>query len=260
MPAEELTAAYERASELLSRSQNVATLRRLSAGARRVLFLSHGSPVPPNWEGFSLKEAVRRYEGHLIARALRDAGGRVSRAARLLGFKHHHSLSSLIRTSHPELSRERAPVVPRRRSIIYLRAPRRTPHYRAEEMTRPVSILYAEDSPIVADAVRDVLEAEGWRVDHCSDGNSALKRIAGDARYDVLLLDNDLPGVSGVEIARYARKLPSRRRTPIIMLSATDGHADARAAGVDVFLVKPDGVSHVVDAITRLIDEGRNSH
>jgi CheY-like chemotaxis protein len=260
LPAEELTALYERAAELLSRSQNVATLKRLSACARRVLFLAHGAPAPAGWEGFSLKEAVRRYEGHLISRALKDAGGLVSRAAKLLGFKHHHSLASLIQTQHPELLRERTPVVPRRRSIIHLRAPRRTPHYRAEKLARPVSILYAEDSRLVADAVKDVLEAEGWRVDLCPDGNSALNRIAGDARYDVLLLDNELPGVSGVELARYARKLPAHRRTPIVMLSATDGHDDARDAGVDVFLIKPDGVSHVVEAITRLIDEARGGH
>lgn len=259
LPAEELTEVYERAAEMLSRSQNVATLKRLAMCARRVLFLAHGSPAPTDWEGFSFKDAVRRYERHLIARALGDAGGLVSRAAQMLGFKHHHSLSSLIQHHHPELLQARAPVVPRKRSIIYLRAPRHTRHYRTEKLVRPVSIFYAEDSRVVADAVKETLESEGWTVEVCSDGNTALNRIACEARYDLLLLDNELPGVNGLELARYARKLRSYRSTPIIMLSATDCRAEAQDARVDAFLLKPEGVSLVVETITRLLAEGRGS-
>jgi two-component system chemotaxis response regulator CheY len=253
LPAEELTAVYEHAAELLSRSQNVATLKRLAACARRVLFLAHGSPVPAGWEGFSLKDAVRRYESHLIARALRDAGGLVSRAAQLLGFKHHHSLSSLIQHHHPGLLQARAPVVPRKRSLIYLRAPRRASHYRTEKAVRPVSILYAEDSRLVADAVKHTLEGEGWQVELCDDGNSAMNRLAGGAAYDLLLLDNDLPGITGLELARYARNLPAYRTTPIVMLSATDAQAEARRAGVDAFLLKPDDAGLIVGTISRLL-------
>ncbi|MDT7543462.1 MAG: two-component system, chemotaxis family, chemotaxis protein CheY [Acidobacteriota bacterium] len=259
LAAEELAEVYERAAEMLSRSQNVATLKRLSTCARRVLFLAHGSPAPSEWKGFSLKDAVRRYESHLISRALSDAGGLVSRAAQLLGFKHHHSLSSLIQNHHPNLLQARAPVVPRKRSLIYLRAPRNTPHYRTEKTVRPLSILYAEDSPLIADSVKNALEAEGWRVDMCADGNSALNRIAGEVPYDLLLLDNELPGMSGLELARYARKLPSYQNVPIIMLSATDYRADARRAGIDAFLHKPEGVSLVVETTARLLADGRRS-
>lgn len=259
LPAEELTATYERAADLLAKSQNVATLKRLSACARSVLFLTHASPAPLDWKGFSLKEAVRRYESHLITRALRDAGGVVSRAARLLGFKHHYSLSSLLQTSHRELLGARAPVVPRKRSVIRLRAPIHTPQYRTRKASRPLVILHAEDNKMVADAVKDTLEAEGWRVEVCADGSSAMNRLAGGIAYDLLLLDNDLPGVSGMELARYARNLPSYRSTPIIMLSATDCQAEARRAGVDAFLLKPDGVMLIVGTVSRLLAEGHGS-
>jgi two-component system chemotaxis response regulator CheY len=250
---EDLTATYERAAELLAKSQNVATLKRLAACARRVLFLAQGLPAPSDWKGFSLKDAVRRYESHLIARALGDAGGLVSRAAQLLGFKHHHSLSSLIQHHHPGLLQARAPVVPRKRSLIYLRAPRRASHYRTEKAARPVSILYAEDSRLVADAVKETLEGEGWQVELYSDGNSAMNRLAGGIRYDLLLLDNDLPGVSGIEITRYARNLPAYRGTPIVMLSASDCQAEARRAGVNAFLLKPDDAGLIVATISRLL-------
>jgi CheY-like chemotaxis protein len=250
---DDLTATYERAADLLGKSQNVATLKRLAACARRVLFFAHGSPAPAGWEGFSFKDAVRRYESHLIARALRDAGGLVSRAAQLLGFKHHHSLSSLIQNHHPGLLQARAPVVPRKRSLIYLRAPRRASHYRTEKAARPVSILYAEDSRLVAEAVKHTLEAEGWQVELCGDGNSAMSQLACGFVYDLLLLDNDLPGVSGIEITRCARSLASYRSTPIAMLSASDCEAEARQAGVNAFLLKPDDAGLIVATISRLL-------
>ncbi|MCA1643485.1 MAG: response regulator [Acidobacteria bacterium] len=259
LPAGELTEVYERAAELLSRSQNVATLKRLSTCARRVLFLAHGSPAPIDWKGFSLKDAVRRYESHLIARALSDAGGVVSHAARLLGFKHHHSLSSLLQTSHRELLGARAPVVPRKRSIISFRAPGHTPPYRTPKASRPITILHAEDNGFVADAVKDTLEAEGWRVEVCPEGNSAMNRLAGGVAYDLLLIDNELPGVSGMELVRYARNLPPYRGTPIIMLSASDCREEARRAGVDAFLLKPDDVSLITETISRLLAEAGGS-
>jgi two-component system chemotaxis response regulator CheY len=257
LSAEELGDVYEHAAELLAGSQNVATLKRLAVCARRVLFLASASLVPPDWKGFSLKDAVQRYESRVIARALKDAGGLVSRAAQLLGFKHHHSLTSLMQNRHHDLLQARKPIVPRKRSLIYLRAPRYAPGYRTEKATRPVSILHAEDSRLVAEAVRNTLEAEGWTVETCGDGNAALNKMTGEARYDLLLFDNGLPHMSGIELARYARKLPRYRQTPIIMLSATDCRAEAREAGINAFLLKPDGVALLVQTITRLLSHSR---
>jgi DNA-binding NtrC family response regulator len=85
-----------------------------TAGLRRTLRSSFANP----WEGFSLKEEVRRFEARFIELALKEAKGRVSKAARLLGFKHHESLTSLLETKHRELLDIRVPATPRRRSII----------------------------------------------------------------------------------------------------------------------------------------------
>jgi CheY-like chemotaxis protein len=117
----------------------------------------------------------------------------------------------------------------------------------------PLTILYVEDSRLVSQAVRDLLQGEGWRVELYANGNSAMNRLAGGVAYDLLLFDNDLPGASGIELTRYARSLPSYRRTPVIMVSATDCRAEARGAGVDLFLSKPDDIHALVDAVRRLI-------
>lgn len=253
LSGEDLCAAYERAAELLDGSQNLSTFKRLSACARRVLFLMQASPLPPDWKDFSLKDAVRRYESRLIERALKESGGLVTRAAQLLGFSHHQSLIHLLKSKHKSLAQERAPAVPRRRSIIRMRAPYRTSHCRAERDVRPVTILHVEDNKLVSDAVRGTLEAHGWAVEVCADGGNALNKLAGGAHYDLLLIDQELPGASGMEIARYARCLPHRRQTPILMFSATGNESEAKSAGVDAFLRKPADVSLVIETIERLL-------
>jgi two-component system chemotaxis response regulator CheY len=246
---------YVRAAKLLEKSQNMATLKRLCECARRVLFLTHGAAAPPDWKAFSFREAVRRYESHLIERALKDADGMVSRAAQLLGFKHHHSLISLLKNRHKHLLHVRTPIVPRKRSIIRPPGAYGALQRPAEKRVRAALILHVEDNQAVAVAVRDTLEEEGWAVRHCADGADARREIASDTHYDLLLLDNELPGASGIELVRRARSLPRRRRTPIIMLSASDCEADARRAGANVFLRKPRDVERLVETVARLLAE-----
>jgi CheY-like chemotaxis protein len=115
-----------------------------------------------------------------------------------------------------------------------------------------LTILLVEDNRLVSEAVRHMLECEGWRVELCADGNSGMNRIAGGKAYDLLLLDNDLPGASGLELTRYARSLPIYRSTPIIVVSATDCSAEARGAGADLFLSKPDDIHSLIEAVKKL--------
>src|SRR5204862_1365340 len=99
------------------------------------------------WEGFSLKQHVRDGERAVIERALRDAGGSVTRAARLLGFNHHQSLISLINSRHKELLKTRSAVRKRRRHIFS--KPRKikyVPVRRQAPGSTQVSILHAEDN------------------------------------------------------------------------------------------------------------------
>lgn len=116
-----------------------------------------------------------------------------------------------------------------------------------------INILYVEDFLPVRLIVKETLELEGWRVEGCDDGLTALSRIESCEQYDLILLDDDLPGLSGVELAARARALGHRSRTPIIMLSATERGGDAHAAGVNIFLKKPEGMTSLVATIKRLL-------
>ena len=121
---------------------------------------------------------------------------------------------------------------------------------------RRYSILYAEHAPLVADAVRETLEAEGWRVEVCARGDEALRRLQGGGRFDLLILDFRLPGLDGLELARRARALPRAVRTPIIMFTDSEVERDARRAGVDAYLRKPRGVYSLARTAAGLLARG----
>ena len=114
---EEVWATIDHAGVLLEKTEDNATLRRL-ANAFRSLFLTHAMPTPSDWTNFSFKRAVQRYEGHLIKLALRETGGKVTAAARLLGFNHHQSLIALIESRHKELLTKRTPIHKRRQHLM----------------------------------------------------------------------------------------------------------------------------------------------
>ena len=250
---EDLRATYERAADLLEGSQHPGVLGRLHACARKVLHLLVERPAPKDWKGFYLKDEVRRYERRFIERALQEAQGSVTRAAHMLGLK-HQTLIALLNSRHQNLLHARKPVSPRRRSIIrFPAAPSRRSEEKAEEAASSVVILHAEDNRMVADAVKDTLNLEGWSVETCADGDAALRKLASDARYDVLLFDYDLRGVSGLELVRRARRMAHRKETPIIMLSAVNCARQALNAGANVFLRKPEDVLMLAETISSLL-------
>lgn len=142
--ARQMCEIFERASGLLAGSQNPATLARLNACAHRVVSAlsssvtaASGSDKPQataeqKWEGFSLKSEVLHYEAELIANALADAGGVVSHAAKLLGFRHHQTFVALLNNRHKSLLHARTPINPRRRSVARVRSARRIATHRAD--------------------------------------------------------------------------------------------------------------------------------
>jgi tetratricopeptide (TPR) repeat protein len=129
MSPRELCEAFGRAYGLLYGTRDMDTLSRLNECARRAVEAAthtreekragtESASAEERWAGFSLKAEVLRYEAELIERALNDAGGGVSYAARLLGFRHHQTFVALLNNRHKNLLHARNPVVPRRRATV----------------------------------------------------------------------------------------------------------------------------------------------
>ena len=94
---------------------------------------------------------------------------------------------------------------------------------------------------------------EDMQVDACVGGPEALKILDTRARYDTVIVDNDLPGSTGLELVQRIRKTAHRRELPIIMLSGIDCEKEAWRAGVDDFLRKPEDINKIASTINRLL-------
>lgn len=100
-------------------------------------------------------------------------------------------------------------------------------------------ILLVEDDPEQLEPLHAILSKSGHVVDGIDHGTTAQQLIC-DRRYDLLILDWLLPGVSGIELCRTYRQ--SGGTSPVLMLTAKDAIAD-KITGLDVgaddYLVKP---------------------
>ncbi len=108
---------YRRADELLKGTQDAEDIARLRACARIVLRRLSGMRLHD--EGFTFHGAVCDFEAKFIEQALREAGGGVTQAARLLGLS-YQSLVTLLNTRHRRLRKLRTPPTNRKRSIFRL--------------------------------------------------------------------------------------------------------------------------------------------
>lgn len=122
-----------------------------------------------------------------------------------------------------------------------------------------LSILHVEDHKVFARTIEELLSAEGILVDACASGTAAWEILKSNVYYDALLVDNNLPGLSGLELILRVRSMPQRRHLPIIMLSADDCEKEAWRAGVDAFLRKPQAIDHVHSTLARVLEERRKT-
>src|ERR1700732_5063421 len=80
-------------------------------------------------------------------------------------------------------------------------------------------VLLVEDEPYMAEAIRDGLRLEAIAADIAGDGATALELLSVNA-YDIAVLDRDIPGPTGDQIAK--RIVASASGTPILMVTAAD--------------------------------------
>lgn len=118
----------------------------------------------------------------------------------------------------------------------------------------PTRILVVEDESDAREGLRMLLEASGYVVETAADGVDGLAKLL-DGRPDAAVVDIDLPGLNGYEVARRARAAPASRKVRLIALTGYGRDRDRRAAaeaGFDRHLTKPVSFSVLRGAL----DEG----
>jgi two-component system, OmpR family, alkaline phosphatase synthesis response regulator PhoP len=117
------------------------------------------------------------------------------------------------------------------------------------------AVLIVEDEQHLADGLRFNLEAEGYTVETVADGESALSLLLDERqRYDVLVLDVMLPGMSGFEVAAELRA--AGQYVPLLMLTARGRPEDVLRgfeSGADDYLPKPFELSVMLARLNGLL-------
>jgi CheY-like chemotaxis protein len=105
----------------------------------------------------------------------------------------------------------------------------------------PKSVLLVEDSQLNAMLIRGLLPAAGLTVMVCGDAEAALVSLQ-ELTPDLILMDVQLPGMSGLELTGLLKSDPLRYKIPIVALTANNSPEDRRAmmdAGCEGFVSKP---------------------
>jgi CheY-like chemotaxis protein len=121
---------------------------------------------------------------------------------------------------------------------------------------KPARILVADDEPAIAELLRTVLSLWSYAVDICADGEAALAR-ANEGRYAMLLLDHQMPRLTGLDVVRGLRA--ANHRVPVVLMS---GHLSdllveqCRSLAGVVLLPKPFTLAALREALDRAKDSG----
>lgn len=108
-----------------------------------------------------------------------------------------------------------------------------------------------EDSPAMRAYVRIALESDGVEVVEAGTGAEALKLLSRGG-FSLVLLDVNMPDLSGLELVSFARRLPSMRDVPLVMVTTEGRETDRQRAinlGASGYVVKPFSAEALLDAL-----------
>lgn len=121
-----------------------------------------------------------------------------------------------------------------------------------EEIVKPRRALIVDDEPTIVEVLSNYLKDEGYSVTGAFDGSDGLKKALAEP-FDVILLDLNLPTISGVEIFKQIRKVSD---VPILMVTSRDDSIDRIVGlelGADDYISKPFNPREVVARVKNIV-------
>ena len=129
------------------------------------------------------------------------------------------------------------------------------------KMPKRVRVLVIDDEVRDREFAGAILQTSGYEVQHAGSGAHGLEQATA-APPDVILLDVQMPGMDGFEVCRFLRRAPGTRKTPVIMITASDDPAlnsKAYAVGAQACVPKPlrgDALIATIQAVGRASRQG----
>ena len=121
--------------------------------------------------------------------------------------------------------------------------------------TQPKRVLIVEDNELNMKLFNDLLEAHGYYTLQTKDGVEAL-RMARAHRPDLILMDIQLPEVSGLEVTKWLKEDDELRSIPIIAVTAFAMKGDEekiREGGCEAYIAKPISVANFLETVQRFL-------
>ena len=116
-------------------------------------------------------------------------------------------------------------------------------------------ILIVEDNELNLKLLSDLMELQGYDVLNTRQGLEAI-RIAAEARPDIILLDIQLPDISGLDVARRLKANEATRPIPVIAVTAFAMHGDEEEtlrSGCNAYIAKPINVRDFLRTVERYL-------
>ncbi len=137
------------------------------------------------------------------------------------------------------------------------RVPPAAPPDVAIKAASDILVMVADDSKVARVKTGRLLAQHHYRVCYANDGNDAARQIESE-RPDLVITDNDMPGMDGFTLTRHIRANPGTAHIPVIMITAADDRhrAMADASGVSVLLGKPYEDAALIDSIRAAMGRG----
>jgi len=113
------------------------------------------------------------------------------------------------------------------------------------------TILVVEDNELNMKLFHDLLEAHGYRILQTGEGLQAFN-MAREFRPDLIVMDIQLPAISGLEVTRWLKEDPSVAHIPVVAVTAFAMKGDEtriRDGGCEAYIAKPISVGHFLETI-----------
>jgi two-component system cell cycle response regulator DivK len=120
-------------------------------------------------------------------------------------------------------------------------------------------VLIVEDNEKNMKLARDVLQSKGYATLEAVTGEDGV-RLALERKPDLVLMDIQLPGISGIEALKRLRADPTTAKTPVVALTASVTPTDRTQitqAGFDAFVGKPIVLREFLDTVKRMLEGAR---
>ena len=124
------------------------------------------------------------------------------------------------------------------------------------QASTPKTILVVEDNELNMKLFHDLLEAHGYSILQTRDGMEALK-LARQHKPDLILMDIQLPEVSGLEVTKWIKEDDDLKAIPVIAVTAFAMKGDEekiREGGCEAYIAKPISVAHFLATVQKFLN------